>query len=165
MHNVDDLINIFAQCFEQKYRTKLVQGTDEPLYLPAKNLKDYHQIIFAHGFFSSALHECAHWLLAGKARRQQLDYGYWYVPDGRNKTQQALFQQVEIKPQALEWILSDACGYKFQFSSDNLNGDLGDEESFKQNVLRQKLIYAEDGLLLRARVFVGCLSEFYTCFK
>ncbi len=35
-------------------------------------------------FFASALHEISHWCVAGKARREQVDFGYWYCPDGRD---------------------------------------------------------------------------------
>ncbi len=34
------------------------------------------------------------------------DLGYWYAPDGRIEEQQALFEQVEIKPQAIEWLFA-----------------------------------------------------------
>jgi elongation factor P hydroxylase len=163
MHNVDDLILIFNQCFMQSHRTKLVYGDDEPLYLPAQSETEYHQILFAHGFFSSALHECAHWLLAGDARRQQVDYGYWYIPDGRNAEEQKLFQQVEIKPQALEWILSDAAGYRFQFSIDNLDGNVTDLDKFQYNVMQQKLIYEQQGLSGRAAIFQAAIKKHYQC--
>ena len=45
-----DLIRLFNQTFEQDYRTRLVLGEHEPLYVPAKQADEYHQIIFAHGF-------------------------------------------------------------------------------------------------------------------
>lgn len=44
----------------------------------------------------------------GEKRRQLVDFGYWYAPDGRSAEQQELFQAVEVKPQAMEWILSPA---------------------------------------------------------
>ena len=161
LHNAEDLIRIFNQCFADTYQTKLVMGDDEPLYLPAENGCDYHQVIFAHGFFSSALHECAHWLIAGDARRKIVDYGYWYIPDGRNAEQQELFQQVEIKPQALEWILSLAANYKFQFSIDNLHGEVAGVELFKHNVEQQRLYYEKNGLPARAEIFKKAIKEFY----
>lgn len=164
MHQYTDLIEIFNQCFTAKYNTILVKGDDEPIYLPATATQSQHQIIFAHGFFSSALHECAHWLIAGPERRMQVDYGYWYEPDGRTAEQQRLFQQVEVKPQALEWILSEATGYRFQFSIDNLNGDVLDTEiaTFKEAVSRQVIIYHQQGLPQRAFEFQQQLIEFYS---
>ena len=161
MHNYQDLIFVFNQCFRSEFNTQLVKGEDEPIYLPADENRDFHAIFFAHGFFSSALHECAHWLVAGAERRQLIDFGYWYEPDGRNADQQALFQKVEIKPQAIEWILSVACGYRFQVSIDNLNGQSSDTNAFKESVYQQVLVYCQKGLPKRAELFRRALCEFY----
>lgn len=105
--------------------------------------------------------ESAHWLIAGEARRLQVDFGYWYEPDGRSAEQQQLFEQVEVKPQALEWILSEAAGVQFCVSVDNLNGAAGDPEPFKQAVYRQVLHYIEQGLPARAEVLRQALCHFY----
>ncbi|MBI1453114.1 MULTISPECIES: elongation factor P hydroxylase [Acinetobacter] len=114
----------------------LVKGDFEPEYFP----EDEHgpaRIQFAHGYFNSALHEISHWTIAGAQRRLLPDLGYWYAPDGRTAEQQALFEQVEIKPQAIEWLFSKAFGRKFRVSLDNLTGDGGDGSDFKDNVFRQ----------------------------
>lgn len=161
MHYYQDLIEIFNRCFLTTYNTELVCGTDEPIYLPANKDRLHHTIYFAHGFFSSALHECAHWLIAGHERRLLEDFGYWYVPDGRNQEQQALFQSVEIKPQAMEWMLSMACDFPFQFSLDNLNGEPIDATTFKQNVEKQVQLYQAQGLPKRAKIFHQALQDFY----
>ena len=133
-HDINDLIAIFNQCFEQEYNTKLVKGGDEPLYVPANDTCPYNAIYFARGFYSSGLHEIAHWLVAGKERRKLEDFGYWYEPDGRTEEQQRLFEQVEVKPQALEWILATAANFRYFASSDNLNGQPGD----KCNIMPQQ---------------------------
>lgn len=161
MHHYEDLISIFNQCFSDTYNTRLVRGNDEPIYLPADDSRPYHGIFFAHGFYSSALHECSHWLIAGEERRKQVDFGYWYTPDGRNAEQQALFQRVEVKPQALEWILSFAAGHRFRISVDNLNGVEVDNEPFKWAVHSQVKQYCDEGLPLRARLFREALCAFY----
>ena len=119
--DVQQLIDLFEQTFFATFNTRLVAGHHEPVYLPASDICAYHQILFAYGYFASALHEIAHWCVAGEKRRQQEDYGYWYLPDGRNPQQQQQFEQVEIKSQALEWIFTQACGRKFNASTDNLN--------------------------------------------
>lgn len=161
MHHVEDLISIFNYCFENDYNTRLVRGGDEPIYLPADGQRPYHALFFAHGFFSSALHECAHWLIAGEERRKLVDFGYWYAPDGRNEEQQTLFQRVEVKPQALEWILSMAAGHKFRISIDNLNGAEVDTEAFKQSIYKQVFHYCTQGLPQRALHFRNALCAFY----
>jgi elongation factor P hydroxylase len=79
MHDAHDLMVIFHDCFARDYNTRLVKGDDEPIYLPANEACAYHSIVFAHGFFSSALHECAHWLIAGDERRTQVFIKYTFA--------------------------------------------------------------------------------------
>ena len=137
------------------------KGDDEPIYLPADENRSYHAIFFAHGFFSSALHEVSHWLIAGEDRRKRVDFGYWYAPDGRTSEQQALFQSVEVKPQAMEWILSQATGHRFRVSIDNLNGEESDTQAFKLSVYQQVKKYCDQGLATRATLFRNALCDFY----
>lgn len=161
VHDVLDLIRIFNHCFEHTYQTQLIKGGDEPLYVPKSADHPYHRIFFARGYFSSALHEIAHWLIAGKARRELEDYGYWYIPDGRNETQQKAFETVEVKPQALEWILADACAYPFQVSVDNLNGPPLDVVAFRQAIMQEKQKILASGLSPRAVQLICALKIFY----
>lgn len=160
-HRYEDLIQLFYDCFYEQYNTKLLLGGDEPLYLPADNIRPYHSLFFAHGFFSSALHECAHWLIAGEARRKQVDFGYWYMPDGRNASEQAAFFAMEAKPQAMEWILSKAAGFCFNVSVDNLSGAPTDTDVFKTAVNQEVIAYCEKGLSARASAFRAALCNFY----
>jgi hypothetical protein len=161
-HCYSDLIEIFNRCFAASYNTRLVKGEDEPIYLPSTANRPFNEIHFAHGYFSSALHEISHWLIAGEERRKLEDFGYWYTPDGRTAEQQRLFEQVEVKPQAIEWILSVAAGYRFYISADNLNGEATDNSEFKQNVYRQVERFAIDGLSIRAETFRQALADFYS---
>lgn len=161
MHQYQDLIAIFNHCFLKGYNTLLVKGEDEPLYLPSDDQEPHHRIFFAHGFFASALHECSHWLIAGEARRKLVDFGYWYAPDGRSSEEQKLFQVVEVKPQALEWILSMASGFPFRLSIDNLNGDPCDSKAFANAVHLQVKKYLEEGLSERAEMLKKALCAFY----
>ena len=122
------------------------------------------QIISTRDYFSSILHEVSHWCIAGAERRKLVDFGYWYEPDGRNEFQQKEFEQVEVKPQALEWLFTEACGVKFRLSVDNLEQDSNDQEFqgpsdwFKQAVLDQTLHYLElDNAPKRALIFIDAL--------
>ena len=160
-HHYRDLIHLFDKTFFREYNTRLVKGNDEPLYLPAGQGASYAQVIFAHGFYASALHEIAHWCIAGEARRQQEDYGYWYCPDGRNTEQQAAFEKVEVKPQAIEWAFCLAAGKRFRVSSDNLNGAPVDTEGFTRKVEHQLRQYQQQGFPSRAGQFIRALSDFY----
>src|SRR5690606_31386666 len=90
-------------------------------------------------YFRSALHEVAHWCVAGAERRTREDYGYWYAPDGRDATQQANFLHVEVMPQALELLFCAACGHDFRVSLDNLDGEAGESGLFAQAVQREAL--------------------------
>ena len=157
MKNSSDLITIFNQLFETSENTILVGGADEPLYMPGQ---DRNRIYFRYDYFASALHEVAHWCLAGKRRRHQEDYGYWYKPDGRDDTWQARFEEVEVKPQAIECIFSAAAGVPFKISADNLaNPDL-DTERFRHKVEQQVSLFLKKGLPERAALFHQALRCF-----
>lgn len=163
MHHYTDLIKIFESCFLSSHQTQLIPFHPEPIYLPASAERAKHQIFFAHDYFSSALHECAHWLIAGKARRQLIDYGYWYAADGRTTQEQKEFLKVEIKPQAMEWILSMAALYPFRISLDNLYGKENkyDQMIFMKSVREAVIDYQRKGLPKRAAKFFSALKAFY----
>ena len=160
-HDCSDLIALFDQCFYEPYNTRLVRGEDEPIYTVAGEHCRNHQIIFAHGFFRSALHESAHWLVAGEHRRTLEDYGYWYEPDGRTVQQQQEFERVEVRPQAIEWILTKACMHPFAVSVDNLSGEATDAGPFKQAVFERVLHLQKVGLSTRAEAFRLALAHHY----
>lgn len=160
-HHYQDLITLFDQAFLLSHNTRLVKGDDEPVYLPAGGHTKHHQIVFAHGFYASALHEISHWCIAGKARRLLEDYGYWYCADGRNAAQQAEFELVEVKPQAIEWAFSVAAGKKFRVSTDNLNGAEPDRVLFEKRVREQVSEYLDTGFPQRAQRFIEVLQHFY----
>lgn len=161
-HSANDLIMLFNDLFREEYQTELVRGDREPEYLPFSATGSLARIVFAHGYFASALHEISHWCIAGQRRRTLVDYGYWYSPDGRNADQQRAFEQVEVRPQALEWLFSVAAGSRFHISVDNLSGDGAcDEAGFHQNVWHQANRYLDNGLPERAGRFFDTLKAFY----
>ncbi len=133
------------------YRTRLVGGFAEPFYL-AFRADEAAEIRFTHDYPRSALHELAHWCVAGQARRQLDDYGYWYAPDGRSDAQQQEFFQVEIMPQAIEKHFCAALGISFDVSVDNLgNNAVEGVEAFRTAVDARFDHLARQGLPLRAR--------------
>lgn len=157
---VDWLILHFNHWFSY-HNVKLIRGEHEPEYFPAtKNTAA--QIQFAHGFFNSALHEISHWTIAGPKRRTLPDLGYWYAPDGRTQEQQQQFEQVEVKPQAIEWLFSRAFDRPFRVSLDNLTGDATDSTAFKDHVYLQvsRYLSGEQSLPRDALHFIHfiCLS-------
>ncbi len=110
------------------YHAHLQGGADEPLYEPARPgapaLIHYRQ-----DFAQSALHELAHWCIAGAARRALPDYGYWYQPPPRNPAMRARFFAVESRVQGLERLLAHVCGVRFHVSLDDPGSDPQDFEA------------------------------------
>lgn len=160
-HTPETVVHYFNQTFMDSHNTQLVCCEEEPIYRPADKKHSQHRIIFAHGFFASALHEIAHWCVAGPQRRELEDYGYWYEPDGRSAERQAEFEKVEIKPQALEWIFSVACHHPFHFSADNLDSKLSISQSFKTLVYKQVESYLTEGLPSDAKIWTNTLITHY----
>ena len=156
------LERVFAQCFGEAFNTHLQGEYPEPVYQPSTAAGKRHCIGYRHDYFASALHEVSHWCIAGSERRLQLDYGYWYAPDGRDDAAQKAFEAVECKPQALEWIFSRACGFTFRISLDNLNSggsEIPDSSRFKARVYAQLLHWQQTELPERAQVFFGALCR------
>ena len=153
------LANIFNGLFKLSENTVLQWGGAEPIYLPGDCSCSFNRVIARDDYYASALHELSHWCIAGVERRTRVDYGYWYNPDGRSEEQQRLFEKVEIKPQALEWVLAQACGLRFKVSSDNLNGDAGDLTSFKDKIFDQVHVYLQEKLPKRASLLIHSIAE------
>ena len=147
------VIIIFDQLFGERYETHLIEGAPEPFYHYVP--KGYSKIFFRSDYTSSALHEVAHWCIAGPNRRRENDYGYFYVED-RNKEQQLQFQRVERKVQALEWVFSVAANVPFELSFDNFNDF--DPLPFGREVRLSVMTLLADGLAQRALTFANALS-------
>lgn len=151
---------VFAHCFAdpEGFNTRLQGGAEEPVYLPVDRSHNYHLIKFTRDYPASALHEAAHWCLAGDRRRTLVDYGYWYLPDGRTEAQQREFECVEVGPQALEWIFSRACGLRFRVSVDNLHSCLGPSMAFKQAICDRARSYCRGAMRPRSLQFAKALA-------
>ena len=155
----EKLVSLFDAAFERE-NTVLRGGASEPFYQPGMPSVIY----FRENFGRSALHEVAHWCVAGKYRRTLDDYGYWYAPDGRNPRQQAAFYGVEVRPQALERVFCEALSIPFQVSVDNLSITLSDPaiSHFARAVDAERRRLRISGLPVRGAVFLEAL-ETMTC--
>jgi elongation factor P hydroxylase len=155
------IVLLFNKMFQQTYNTQLIGGGSEPEYIPAADRFSYHRIIYTQDYSASALHEIAHWCIAGEQRRLQHDYGYWYIPDGRNQRQQTEFEWVESKSQALEWIFAKACKHQFMVSVDNLSNVQsqfeGSSHNFKKNIVKHARRYCQGDLNVRASLWSEAL--------
>jgi elongation factor P hydroxylase len=154
-----DIARIFEVTFSASYNTVLIGGAAEPFYRPADEECSFHRIFYREDYVASSLHEAAHWLVAGEARRRLPDWGYWYAPDGRNPQQQRAFEMAEVKPQAIEWLLSVACGLCFRVSLDNLAESAGNGSAFKDRVYEQFCINIQQGVNERTQQFYVALAQ------
>ena len=157
--SADTIAEVFDRCFLASHNTRLRGAAPEPLYEPATG--DTPALIhFREDYAASALHEVAHWCIAGRERRQQVDYGYWYAADGRSEAQQRRFMRVEARPQALEWCFSQAAGLGFRLSLDNLDAPptAAQRQRFAAAVHAAAQRLRERGLPVRAQRFFSALA-------
>jgi elongation factor P hydroxylase len=154
------LEQLFADCFRAQFNTTLIGGAEEPFYEAGGS--EPARIFYRADYVASALHEVAHWCLAGERRRQVDDYGYWYLVEGRDLQQQSLFEEAELRPQALELLFTAACGGRFQVSVDNLELSGYDSTGFSRRVYREAIGWLEAGLPERAALFAGALCDTFT---
>lgn len=137
------------------YHALLLGGAAEPVYLPA--VEGRRAIIrYTRDYAQSALHEIAHWCLAGRERRRLLDYGYWYVPPPRSDRMQAAFYAVEEQVQALESLLADVCGLKFHISADQIGAE---STQFAATVARRAATMVREGVRPRAQQVLAALAQ------
>jgi elongation factor P hydroxylase len=143
----------FTRIFGDSHRTQMVGGGPEPLYEPATDERPA-RIVFTQDYPASALHEAAHWCLAGATRRAQRDYGYGYSPGPRDALARAEFFATECDVQALEALFAEVCGVRFVISADDFAAPHAELEAFEARVRerietrRHKL--PERAVLLRA---------------
>jgi elongation factor P hydroxylase len=113
----------FAACFLKSHHTILCGGFSEPEYIPSMkpSAELPHRIHYTKDYLASALHETAHWCIAGPERRQLKDYGYFYESGTRNLRAQKKFMVHEVRPQAVEAMFHEALLIPFQVSLDALH--------------------------------------------
>jgi hypothetical protein len=129
----------FNARFGRRAAALLVGGAAEPLYLPACGRRPA-LIRYTRDYARSALHEIAHWCLADPQRRHQVDYGLWYRPPPRCAADQRRFYAAEAPVQALEMLLTGACGLAFHFSADNPGADGGAARHAFEARVRRKFL-------------------------
>ena len=151
------LMRLFNQAFAKSDKTELIGGAAEPYYQPGPP----HCIYFRADYVRSALHEVAHWCVAGRRRRQVPDYGYWYSPDGREAEQQQAFFAVEARPQAIERCFCEAIGIAFSPSVDNVGAHVDPPQMrrFEARIQEWCDQFAHTGLPPRAARFVTVLRS------
>ena len=150
------VIKVFDRCFAESFMTVLCGGAPEPSYEPADGCAPA-RLYCREDYVASALHEVAHWCLAGHDRRLRLDFGFNYQPPPRTKEQQKAFFRAELRAQTLELIFSNVAGVCFHPSVDDLDGLHGHlTRQFERDIvlsvpLMFRWLEIQQGL--RARVF------------
>ena len=148
---------LFNSVFAVSDKTALIGNAAEPYYQPGSP----HRIYFRSDYLRSALHEVAHWCVAGRRRRHLPDYGYWYSPDGRHADQQQAFFAVEARPQAIERCFCEAIGVPFSPSVDNVSAQIEPQHLRRFEVRIQEWCdhFERTGLPPRATRFVTALRS------
>ncbi len=137
----------------------LLGGANVPYYLPARSQGELARVFYTFDYPASALHEAAHWLRAGPARRRLPDYGYWYVDEPRPAPIQRAFLAVEAHVQALECLLSDAAGLSFRVSVDDFVMPQAEIDAFERRVRNLASSLREHGLSARGQRFSAALGQ------
>ena len=155
--DVRQLMCVFNREFLASDKTELIGGASEPYYEPGAP----HCIHFRADYVRSALHEVAHWCVAGTRRRQLPDYGYWYSPDGRDAELQQAFFAVEARPQAVERCFCEAIGIAFSPSVDNVGAHIEPPQlrRFETRVQEWCDQFERTGLPSRAARFITALRS------
>lgn len=150
-----------AGCFNRtlgpESRVRLIGGAKEPLYLPDE--AGWSVIRYTRDYAASALHELAHWCIAGSSRRRKVDYGYWYVPPPRCAADRASFAAVELPVQALESVLAAACGLDFRVSVDDPGSDPAFADRFRRAVAARASCFTSQSLPPRAARLARLLAR------
>ena len=123
------IAQVFNRTFYSTHGVVMEGGGTEPLYEPAKGTRPA-RITHTYDYPASALHEAAHWCIAGAARRQRRDYGYWYVPGPRECARRAAFFAAEASVQALEAVFALSSGVRFVVSADDFAATPDELEHF-----------------------------------
>ena len=118
--SAEQIADSFNAVFSGGCNTIMLGGASEPLFVPASG-EQPARIHYTRDYARSALHEAAHWCIAGIDRRGLLDFGYAYQPPPRTQKQQQRFFLLERDTQALELLFCDAAELDFQPSPDNLD--------------------------------------------
>ena len=154
----DCIAQTFAQTLGREHNAQLTGGALEPLYRPATSNAPA-TLYFREDYPASALHEVAHWCIAGTQRRRQEDFGYYYIAGPRNAEDQVAFFESELRTQSLERAFASALGLQFQPSADNVEADIDAFahaiEAYSQTL--QNWLASSAGA--RARIFILALER------
>lgn len=159
-HSLTDaqIAGVFNRRLGRRHGVRLIGGASEPLYEPGSE-GHCATIRYTRDYPASALHELAHWCIAGAARRQQIDYGYWYQPPPRTAQQQKAFSRAELPVQTLEARFARACGLRFRVSVDDVGGDNSQAQVFQAEVEANLCTQRPEDVYPRARELIAGFKQ------
>jgi elongation factor P hydroxylase len=149
---------VFNATFAARFATVMLGGAEEPLYLPGTNGVPA-RILYRSDFAASALHEAAHWCIAGPLRRRHVDYGYGYVPPPRPAAARRAFFDAERDVQALECAFAESAGLPFRISADDFAATAHERDVFAAAVARRCAEQRSGALPARAMLFSAALVQ------
>ncbi len=152
------LAEVFNLSFGDTYNVRCLGGFSQPEYLTAMQTQGSAQLRYTRDYAASALHEIAHWCVAGKDRLALNDFGYGYLPPPRDKATQQRFFALEFKVQVLEAWFASGTGVRFVASADNF--DCSDEarNAFAQQITTAVQAYTLADVPPRAQEFTRALA-------
>ena len=151
--NHSDVARVFNLVFVD-HKVVMNGGHAEPLYIPSVRIAE---IQYRQDYTASALHEAAHWCIAGQRRRRLKDYGYFYSPPPRTQLDSARFEAAEVEAQSMELLFSEAAGLRFQPSADDVDAPINGLDTFSHRILIRARERRRLGLPERAQKFVTAL--------
>lgn len=152
---IDRLIAAVFDAEFVAFRIQLRGGHAEPYYQPP-TAGAVGVLGYSYDYPASALHEAAHWCLAGARRRRCHDFGFDYVPTAaRDAEQQCAFEAAEVRSQAIEWRFALAAALPFHVSIDCIGRDA---TPFRQAVIAEARRRCRDGWPPRADRFAAALA-------
>lgn len=153
----DTLAAVFNQCFGETYQVRCIGGFVEPEYLPVQLPDGLAELRYTQDYPASALHEIAHWCIAGEGRLARADFGYGYLAPPRDSATQQRFFALELKVQTLEAWFALGTGVRFVASADNFECSDAALKSFAQQISERLQNLTQEGLPQRAQQFADAL--------
>ena len=151
--NHSDVARVFNLVFVD-HKVVMNGGHAEPLYIPSVRIAE---IQYRQDYTASALHEAAHWCIAGQGRRRLKDYGYFYSPPPRTQVDSVRFEAAEVEAQSMELLFSEAAGLLFQPSTDAVDAPTNGLDKFGHRILIRARERRRLGLPERAEKFMTAL--------
>lgn len=152
------LARVFNLRFGERYNVVCVGGFAQPEYLPADQTQGAAQLGYTQDYAASALHEIAHWCIAGTRRLALADFGYDYLPPPRDKRIQQRFFALEYKVQLLEAWFALGTGVRFVASADNFECTQIAYDVFAQKIADALALPSMLKIPLRAQQFTNALA-------